>query len=345
MKERYSYKYEQYYERNSEIRYSKPKRRTKVRKNIFPIKRFIALIFCLILLFCILPYSFNLYIKDIFPSKTLKNLKINYNNVMYPAQSMFPQSETSFGDKFMNNINYGKPLMLDIPESFQRIGLRNSLLSLAQKYKRIHPSVYVWEYNGKSYVNINADEPFPAASIIKLPVLLQMFREIENQKFSLYDTMIFEDYYRSEGSGKLKYSKSGAEHTFDHLARIMIENSDNSSTNMIVSKIGGMPKVNTAIKKWGLKTTSINNWLPDMGGTNLTTAQELAKILYNLDVTNIVSMDSKRHIADYMTHVKNTRLIKAGLPDSAILLHKTGDIGFMLGDAGIVKTINNKNKD
>ena len=43
-------------------------------------------------------------------------------------------------------------------------------------------------------------------------------------------------------------------------------------------------------------------------------------------------------MADYLGHVKNNRLLQAGLPSDAILLHKTGDIGFMLGDAGIVKT-------
>ena len=47
-------------------------------------------------------------------------------------------------------------------------------------------------------------------------------------------------------------------------------------------------------------------------------------------------------MADYLGHVKNNRLLQAGLPSDAILLHKTGDIGFMLGDAGIVKTANGK---
>jgi beta-lactamase class A len=92
------------------------------------------------------------------------------------------------------------------------------------------------------------------------------------------------------------------------------------------------------MKRWGLKTTHVNNWLPDLDGTNVTTAREMAKMLYNIDTTSIVSNESKKHIADYLGHVKNNRLLQAGLPSNAILLHKTGDIGFMLGDAGIVKT-------
>ena len=40
--------------------------------------------------------------------------------------------------------------------------------------------------------------------------------------------------------------------------------------------------------------------------------------------------------------LKNNRLLKAGLPSKAILLHKTGDIGYMLGDSGLVKTPSGK---
>ena len=45
---------------------------------------------------------------------------------------------------------------------------------------------------------------------------------------------------------------------------------------------------------------------------------------------------------DYMGHVHNNRLIQAGLPKEAIFIHKTGDIGKMLGDAGVVFTPNGK---
>ena len=272
----------------------KPRKKTKKipknKKYNFPVKRIIALVICLVLLFFVLPYSFKMYVKDIFPSKNGKYLVLDNKKVMqlmYPAQSILPASEPVLGREEIVNIKYDKPLMLDIPESFQRRHLKNDLLELAENYRQIHPAVYVWEYKGGSYVDINANEPFPAASIIKVPVLIEMFRDIEHQKFSLYDKMVFEDYFRASGSGKLKYSPEGIAHTLDHLAKIMIVNSDNSSTNMIMSKIGGMPEVNQAMKRWGLRTTNIRNWLPDLDGTNTTTAREMANMFYNIDVTNI----------------------------------------------------------
>lgn len=342
MVKKYSNLYEKFAVENVQTKKIIYKKRNLIKANKLPIKRIIALTACIILLFFILPYSFNSYIKDILPDRKSKYFNINYEKLMYPAQLMLPYQNLVFGKYELKNIKYDNPLMVNIPESFERIGLKNSLLKLSEEYKKIHPSIYVWEYKGKSYVDINADEIFPAASIIKVPILIEMFRNIEQNKYSLYDTMVLEDYFRADGSGKLKNSQSGISHTLDHLARIMIENSDNSSTNMILSKIGGMPEVNLAIKKWGLKTTSINNWLPDLEGTNITTARELAKMFYNIDLTGILSNKSKQHIASYMSNVKNTRLLKSGLPDDAVILHKTGDIGFMLGDAGIVRASNGK---
>ena len=55
-----------------------------------------------------------------------------------------------------------------------------------------------------------------------------------------------------------------------------------------------------------------------------------------------MSVSSREKIFDYMAHVKNNRLIEAGLNPSAVFLHKTGDIGKMLGDAGIVYAPNGK---
>ena len=43
-----------------------------------------------------------------------------------------------------------------------------------------------------------------------------------------------------------------------------------------------------------------------------------------------------------MSHVENRTLIKSQLPNDAVLMHKTGDIGKMLGDAGIIYTSNGK---
>ena len=66
-------------------------------------------------------------------------------------------------------------------------------------------------------------------------------------------------------------------------------------------------------------------------------------MIYNIDENDsFLSESSRSKILDYMSHVHNNRLIQAGLGEGAIFYHKTGDIGKMLGDAGLVITPNGK---
>ena len=102
------------------------------------------------------------------------------------------------------------------------------------------------------------------------------------------------------------------------------------------SQIGGMEGLNSAARNWGLPSTQMTNWLPDLKGTNTVSAKDMATLLYNIDNPKFLNSNSKYAIQQYMSNVHNTTLIKAGLPKDAEFLHKTGDIGTMLGDAGIV---------
>ena len=220
--------------------------------------------------------------------------------------------------------------------------LKGEILNLMKQYPKIHPAVYVWEYENGKYVDINAGEQFSAASIIKLPVLVRMFKSIEANQMTIYDDMTLTDYYKAAGSGNLQYMRNGGKYSLDALAKTMIQDSDNSATNMIMAKMGGMDDVNIGLRDWGISKTYVRTWLPDMSGTNKTTANDLAKILYNLDNPGFLNINSREYIIDYMSHVKNNKLIAAGLGEGALFAHKTGDIGSMLGDAGIVYAPNGK---
>lgn len=221
-------------------------------------------------------------------------------------------------------------------------GLKKQLTALMKEYPSIKPAIYVWEYENGQYVDINADKQYSAASIIKLPVLVRMFKSIEAKQMTIYDEMTLTNYYKASGSGNLQYAASGNKYSLDALAKTMIQDSDNSATNMIMSKLGGMDDVNIGLRDWGISKTYVRTWLPDLKGTNKTTAQDMAKILYNLDNPGFLNINSREYIIDYMSHVKNNKLLAAGLPAGAMLVHKTGDIGTMLGDAGIVYAPNGK---
>lgn len=312
----------------------------KIERNYF-IHRIVSVAFVSLMALTILPYGFNKVTKNIFNPTPYKNIKTDYQQLLFPT-SNYLSNHWYLGMSSLEGATTKKPEMTTLTEGNQLTGLENSLKNIASAYPTIHPSVYVWDYQTGNYADINADEIFATASIIKVPVLVQLFRSIEKNQINLFDEMPLTEYYRTEGSGSLQFKAHNSKYSIDTLARMMITESDNSATNMIMAQLGSMTDVNSAIRQWGLKHTYVKTWLPDLGGTNHSTARDMATILYNIDNPKFLSTSSREKIFDYMGHVHNNRLIAAGLPSGAEFLHKTGDIGKMLGDAGIVYAPNGK---
>lgn len=312
----------------------------KAKRNNF-IHKIVSIIFLSMLAAFVFPVTYNRVIKSFFHKSPYPAVKTDYQKLLNPMAGYLHNS--LFLDKYsLQGAETKKPQMLSLNMNERLTGLENALENLASLYPSIEPAVFVWDYETGNYAGINSDKLYSAASIIKIPVLIQLFRSIEAGQLTIYDTMTLTDYYRAEGSGSLQFKAENSIWTMDDLARIMITESDNSATNMIMAKLGSMTDVNSGIRGWGLNRTRVNTWLPDMTGTNFTTAEDLARMLFNLDNPNFLSVSSREKIFDYMGHVHNDRLIPAGLGAGAVFLHKTGDIGKMLGDAGIVYAPNGK---
>ncbi len=312
----------------------------KIERNYF-IHRIVSVAVVALLGLSVLPYGFNKVTKFMLNPTPYKEVKADFRQILFPT-SNYLANHWFLGERSLEGAEVKKPAMTPLVEGSQLTGLENQLKNLASMYPSIHPSVYVWDYETGNYADINADEIFATASIIKLPVLVQLFRSIEKNQLTIYDEMPLTEYYRTEGSGSLQFKAANSKYTIDTLARMMITESDNSATNMLMARLGSMTDINSGIREWGLKHTYVQTWLPDLGGTNHSTARDMATILYNIDNPKFLSTSSREKIFDYMGHVHNNRLIAAGLPADATFLHKTGDIGKMLGDAGIVYAPNGK---
>ena len=320
----------------------KPKRRKK---------NFLALIFSIILmgLYCyyICPYNYDNYLRPLFINKFL-NRKINFDTKSY----LFPTLNYIHNSHIVNsyirtNKKSSSKEIADIDIINEMSLTKNKLLELFKNYPTLKPSVFVWEYSTGSGFEIDADVVYPSASIIKIPIAYELIRLVDSTSntpspISLQDKRIFSEFFRTSGSGDLQKTQSNKEYTLDYLANIMIANSDNSATNMILYEIGGIDNFNRAMRNLGLKTVSMGNWLPDLDGTNKITAREISKILYNIDNPKYINPKYKNILKEYLGNTRNIHLIKEKLPSDVMVLHKTGDIGEMLGDSGIVYTNNGK---
>ena len=316
------------------------KRKMKAQKRKKNPLRFLLsslIVFGLLMIF--MPYSFSTMKQSVFAPTPYKNISQNLYQVAFPVTNYLSNNWYLGERKFSYPLDSKDAQMNSITEGVNMPSLQGELLGLMEEYPMVKPAIYVWDYETQNYVDINASKIYPVASIIKIPVLIDLFKSIENGEVALDDTIPLTEYYRSEGSGNLQYMAGNTPFTVDKLAQVMITESDNSATNMLMSQIGGMNTVNQSVRDWGLKNTEIHTWLPDMGGTNHSTAKEIAQMLYNIDLNEKFLTDASRNkIYDYMGHVHNDRLIQAGLGKGSVFYHKTGDIGKVLGDAGIVVT-------
>ncbi len=276
-----------------------------------------------------------------------RNIKLDAGGYVSTYLNYVSNSEL-FGQNLIVPVNKHVKTVVPIITSGELTITKKQLETLFAKYPKLHASAYVWEYSNAKEVSINADEIFPAASIIKLPVLFELFRKIDRSEADgsnstlLSKKLLYNSRNLTSGSGQLQYSPLNRLHSVDYLAKIMITHSDNSATNMLIEETGGKSAINSSMRSLGFDKIEINNRLPDLEGTNKISAKQIATLLYNLDNPNFLSDKSKITIKEYMANVENRSLLQAGLPPEAILIHKTGDIGKMLGDAGIVYAQNGR---
>jgi beta-lactamase class A len=193
------------------------------------------------------------------------------------------------------------------------------------------------------FTELGADRVLPAASTIKLPILIALFQAVDAGKVQLTEQLTITTAAIAKGSGDLQAEKPGTKVSILVVATKMMTISDNTATNLIVDRLGGKAVLNQQFRAWGLTATTINNPLPDLEGTNTTTAKELARSMIGIQRGKIISAASRAQILDMMSHVKRNTMLPKGLGAGAKIAHKTGDIGTLVADVGSIESPSGKN--
>lgn len=108
-------------------------------------------------------------------------------------------------------------------------------------------------------VGLNADEVFPTASVIKLPILVELMRQATEGRLSLEERVELREGDKRGGSGILKVFQAGLAPTLRDVATLMIVLSDNTATNTTIDAVGGVDAVNQAMDDLGLPTIRLHN--------------------------------------------------------------------------------------
>lgn len=99
----------------------------------------------------------------------------------------------------------------------------------------------------------------PTASVIKLPILLALLRQVEAGRARLGDRVSLTTEQQVGGSGVLKLFDGGLQPTVRDVATLMVAVSDNTATNLVLDVIGGVNPVNAAMAELGLDTIVLHN--------------------------------------------------------------------------------------
>lgn len=226
----------------------------------------------------------------------------------------------------------------DAPLAFSRelMPLREKLLKLTGEYEDLKSSAFFVDLDNGAFVNVNGITPVAAASTIKTPILVAFLQDVDAGKVRLDEMLTMTEATKAPEAGSMQYQPLGTQYTALKVMEEMMINSDNTATNMIIEKVGGAEALNQRFTEWGLEATEINNYLPDMDGTNTTSARDLAQLLMKVNQGDLVSLRSRDRMLNIMEKVVTNTLLPQGLEPDAKIYHKTGDIGIILGDAGII---------
>jgi beta-lactamase class A len=222
------------------------------------------------------------------------------------------------------------------------IPLKEELKSLTDQYTDLNAGIFMVDLDSQNYIDTQAGVTFSAASTIKIPILIAFFEDVDQGKIALDEKLIMEAEVVGGGSGDMQYQSVGTTFTALETATKMIVISDNTATNMIIKRLGGKDELNKRFQQWGLTASVIQNYLPDLEGTNTTSPRDLGTILSLINQGDILSLRSRDRVFEIMRQTKTRTLLPQGLGEGAGIAHKTGDIGSVLGDAGIIDMPNGK---
>jgi beta-lactamase class A len=197
-----------------------------------------------------------------------------------------------------------------------------------------------------------ADEPFHAASTMKIPVLIELYREAHEGKLRLTETLVIRNEFRSlvdgspytldpsDDSEADLYRAAGSTRTLAQLSELMITVSSNLATNLLIERLGveNIQRGVHALEADGMRVLrGVEDSKAFQAGLNNTaTARALERLLRAIARGEAVDASSSRAMREILERQTFNDGIPAGLPAGTRVAHKTGEITKIQHDAAIV---------
>lgn len=198
--------------------------------------------------------------------------------------------------------------------------------------------------NGERF-SYNGDRRFVAASTVKIPLMLEIYREIEQGERSLDDKYVLRDEDRAVGgghSGVIGYLSDGMVFTLNDLIYLMISISDNTATNVLID-MAGMDRVNATMQSIGMANSTLGRKMKGRAAQgdeqeNWATPNDYARVIQALLNHEAASPESCDQMIAMLEKQQNQRRISRYLPqrDDIRWGSKTGGVKGAHSDAGFI---------
>jgi len=212
--------------------------------------------------------------------------------------------------------------------------------------------VYFKTLDGKSEWSSRAEDVFHAASTMKIPVMIEVFHQINQGKLKLDNPLPVKNEFHSIVDGSVYtlsakddseldlYRAEGQTRTVRQLCELMITVSSNFATNLLIEKLG-VENIRATVHALGADGVNVlrgveDNKAYEKGLNNTTTARGLAILLEAIAEGKAVDAESCKEMIAVLERQKFNEGIPAGLPQGTAVAHKTGEITKIHHDAAIV---------
>ena len=262
----------------------------------------------------------NLYIED------NENVTVYINEDEKP-----PKKDTA-------NIEKPKPLMKTGDELNNRIRKSvNDYLGSNARYFSI-----AFKDTASQNAMIMNDRSFNAASVIKIYIMAEVYNQINQGILNEHTSISISDNMKVGGSGVIANRKGIQSYTIRELIEHMIIDSDNTAANILIDMVGRDSINNLAWEK-GLVNTNISRKMMDTdaidaGVINIVSATDLLKTFEMLESGRFISKEYDEKMITVMKKQSTRSKIPAKLPRSIEVANKTGELGHIENDAGIIYT-------
>ncbi|MBA2715047.1 MAG: serine hydrolase [Rubrobacteraceae bacterium] len=236
-----------------------------------------------------------------------------------------------------------EPVMDGVPDA-DRERIENVLGEARKEIEGYHgiAGLYVRDLEGDFGYGIRPDEKFFTASIIKVPIMVAVYRKVDEGDLSFSQEVEIKDEDWAAGAGWLQWEKAGTKQTVGDLLLLMMTQSDNVAANALVRMVGGPEHVNEVARSMGAEDTLVYQKISSERGAvpaidNRSTPHDMATMMQQIAEGKAASEKSCGYMIDLMHEDKLDWWLDAGLPEDVDAANKAGWLYRVYDEVGIVE--------